>query len=214
MDRVSFQDYEKYLEANLADLVERLKTKRYRAKPVRRKYIPKPGSDKRRPLGIPALEDKRLQVAVANILSAIDGQDFLDCSYGYRKGIGPHDALETLRKELQFGEYHWVVEADIRGFFDNIDQNWLVKMLEERVDDRALIRLIKKWLRAGILEEDGKMIHPAMGTPQGGIVSPVLANIYLHYALDLWFEKKVAVRCLGRYQTPGISDHLLGQVEP
>jgi retron-type reverse transcriptase len=114
VDQVTFQEYEKKLDENLADLVDRLKQKRYRAKLVRRKYIPKPGSAKMRPLGIPALEDKVIQVAVANILSAIYGQDFLNCSYGYRKGIGPHDALEDLREELRTGRYHWIVEADIR----------------------------------------------------------------------------------------------------
>ena len=197
VDQVSFGDYEENLEENLRGLVERLKAKRYRAKLVKRKRIPKPGTDKRRPLGIPALEDKILQAAVANILSAIWGQDFLECSYGYRKGIGPHDGLDELRKALQIGKYHWVVEADIRGFFDNMDHDWLVRMLEERVEDRALIRLIRKWLRAGILEEDGSVVHPATGSPQGGIVSPVLSNIYLHYVLDLWFEKKVARGCRG-----------------
>ena len=198
VDRVTFEDYESNLDDNLADLVERLKHKRYRAKLVRRKYIPKPGSDKSRPLGIPALEDKILQVAVANILSAIFGQDFLGCSYGYRKGIGPHDALDDLQQSLYNGQYHWVVEADIRGFFDNMNHDWLVRMLEERVDDRAFVRLIRKWLRAGILEEDGRVVHPATGSPQGGIVSPVLSNIYLHYVLDLWFEKEVAKGCLGQ----------------
>ncbi len=197
VDGVTFQEYEKKLDENLVDLVGRLKAKRYRAKLVKRKYIPKPGSDKGRPLGIPALEDKILQAAVANILSAIYGQDFLDCSYGYRKGLGPHDALDDLQESLQSGGHHWVVEADIRGFFDNMDHEWLVRMLEQRVDDRALIRLIKKWLRAGILEEDGSVVHPETGSPQGGIVSPVLSNIYLHYALDLWFEKEVAKSCLG-----------------
>ena len=197
VDRISYQDYERNLDANLSDLVKRLKEKRYRAKLVRRKNIEKPNG-KLRPLGIPALEDKILQVAVANILSAIYGQDFLDCSYGYRQRIGPHDALEDLRESLQMGKYHWVVEADIRGFFDNMDHDWLVKMLEERVHDRALIKLIKKWLKAGVLEEDGTVIHPATGSPQGGIISPVLSNIYLHYALDLWFEKKVAKSCQGQ----------------
>lgn len=196
VDWMTCQEYEKNLEENLADLVKRLKQKRYRAQLVKRKYIKKPNG-KLRPLGIPALEDKILQVAVANILNAIYGQDFLTCSYGYRKGIGPHDALEDLRESLQFGKYHWVVEADIRGFFDNLVHEWLVRMLEERVDDRAFLRLIKKWLKAGVVEEDGRVIHPESGTPQGGIVSPVLSNIYLHYALDLWFEKVVAKGCQG-----------------
>jgi len=205
VDKVTYQEYAEKLDENLSDLVKRLKEKRYRAKLVRRKNIEKPNG-KLRPLGIPALEDKILQAAVANILSAIYGQDFLDCSYGYRKEIGPHDALEELRESLQFGKYHWVVEADIRGFFDNMEHDWLVKMLEERVDDAALIKLIKKWLKAGVLEEDGRVIHPTSGSPQGGIVSPVLSNIYLHYALDLWFEKKVAKSCLGETKIVRFAD--------
>jgi RNA-directed DNA polymerase len=205
VDRMTCQEYEKKLDGNLAGLVERLKQKRYRAQLVKRKYIEK-SNGKLRPLGIPALEDKILQVAVANILNAIYGQDFLRCSYGYRKGIGPHDALEDLRESLQFGKYHWVVESDIRGFFDNMDHNWLVRMLEERVDDGAFLRLIKKWLKAGVVEEDGRVIHPESGTPQGGIVSPVLSNIYLHYALDLWFEKVVAKGCQGKVKIIRFAD--------
>jgi RNA-directed DNA polymerase len=190
VDGITFEQYEKGLDANLADLVERLKGKRYHAKLVRRKYIPKVGG-KLRPLGIPSLEDKLLQVAVANILGSIHEQDFLDVSWGYRPSRGARQASRVLAGRLAIGKYHWVVEADIRGFFDRISHDWMVKMLEERVDDSAFIGLIVKWLKAGILEEDGKVIDPVTGTPQGGIVSPVLANIYLHYALDLWFERKV-----------------------
>jgi len=191
VDRVSYQDYEKDLEANLKDLVLRLKEKRYRAQLVRRKHIPKPGSDKKRPLGIPALEDKILQHAVAHILTAIYEPGFLECSYGYRPKKSAHDALKAIDQELNFGEYHWVVEADIRGFFEHLNHDWLVRMLEQRVDDRALIRLIKKWLKAGVLEEDGEVIHPATGCPQGGIISPILSNIYLHHVLDLWFDQSI-----------------------
>lgn len=190
VDRVTFQDYEKNLEGNLTDLVGRLKRKAYRAKLVRRKYIPK-GNGKLRPLGIPALEDKLLQVAVTQILSAIHEADFLPCSYGYRPGVSAHDAIKALTDELQFGGHNFVVEADIKGFFDNIQWEWLERMLERRIADGAFMNLIRKWLRAGILEEDGQVIHPQTGTPQGGIVSPVLANIYLHYVLDLWFERVV-----------------------
>ena len=196
VDRVTFQDYEKNLEGNLTDLVGRLKRKAYRAKLVRRKYIPK-GNGKLRPLGIPALEDKLLQVAVTQILSAIHESDFLPCSYGYRPGVSAHDAIKALTDELQFGGHHFVVEADIKGFFDNIQWAWLERMLERRIADGAFMNLIRKWLRAGILEEDGQIIHPQTGTPQGGIVSPVLANIYLHYVLDLWFERVVRPRQQG-----------------
>jgi RNA-directed DNA polymerase len=196
VDGVTFDDYAKDLDSNLADLVKRLKGKRYHAKLVRRKYIPKSGG-KLRPLGIPALEDKLLQVAVANILGSIYEQDFLDCSWGYRPGRGPRQASRVLAGRLGGGKYNWVVEADIRGFYDRIDHGWMMRMLEERVDDSAFLGLISKWLKAGVLDEDGKVLNPATGTPQGGIVSPVLANIYLHYALDLWFERKVRPRVRG-----------------
>lgn len=190
VDKVTFEEYERDLDANLADLVGRLRAGQYRAKLVRRKYIPK-ANGKLRPLGIPALEDKLLQVAAAQILAAIYEQDFLDSSWGYRPKRGARDASRALAGRLYTGRIGWVVEADIRGFFDNISHSWMERMLEERITDGAFLRLIGKWLRAGIMEEDGKVVHPATGTPQGGIVSPVLANIYLHYVLDLWFERRV-----------------------
>jgi group II intron reverse transcriptase/maturase len=197
VDGVTFQEYEKNLEANLRDLVGRLKRKAYRARLVRRKYIPK-GPGKLRPLGIPVLEDKLLQVAVTQILLAMYEVDFLPCSYGYRPGVGAHDAIKDLSAELQFGGHNFVVEADIKGFFDNLQWEWLEQMLEQRIGDGAFLNLIRKWLRAGILEEDGRVIHPLTGTPQGGVVSPVLANIYLHYVLDLWFERVVRPQQQGR----------------
>jgi len=190
VDRVTFEEYERELETNLADLVKRLKEKRYRAKLVRRKYIPK-ANGKKRPLGIPALEDKLLQMGAAVVLSAIYEQDFLECSWGYRLKRGPREASRVLAGRLYGGRTGWVVEADIKGFFDNILHPWMMKMLAERIEDGAFLQLIAKWLKAGVLEEDGKVVHPATGTPQGGIVSPVLANIYLHYVLDLWFEHRV-----------------------
>jgi len=190
VDGVSFEDYEKNLEENLRSLVQRLMNKSYRAQLVRRKYIPK-GHGKLRPLGIPTLEDKLVQCAVAQILSAIFEADFLPCSYGYRPGRSPQQAVDGLTDTLFRGRYEFVYEADIKGFFDHLQHDWLVRMLEQRIDDGALIRLVRKWLRTGILEEDGRVEHPETGTPQGGIVSPMLANVYLHYALDLWFERKV-----------------------
>jgi len=196
------QEQEKHRFGNLYEMLneenleKRLKRKSYRAKLVRRQYIPK-GEGKMRPLGIPATEDKLLQLAVKRILEAIYEQDFLRCSYGYRPNVGPLNAVDKLTVKLQFGRYNYIVEADIRAFFDNMDHKWIVQMLEERIDDRALIRLIKKWLKAGVLDTDGQVIHPVTGTPQGGIVSPVLSNIYLHYALDLWFHKVIKKQCRG-----------------
>jgi len=197
VDGVTFQEYEQNLEANLARLVERLKCKSYHARLVRRKYIPK-GNGKRRPLGIPVLEDKLLQGAVTQILLAIYEADFLPCSYGYRPGRGPHDAVRELTDELHWGKHNFVVEADIKGFFDHLQHDKLLEMLARRIGDGALLRLIRKWLKAGILEEDGKVIHPELGTPQGGVISPVLANVYLHYVLDLWFEQELRKKNRGQ----------------
>jgi len=196
VDGVTAKAYEQHLEANLENLAERLKTKRYRTKLIRRCYIPKEDG-RERPLGIPALEDKLVQMACAKLLSAIYEQDFLDCSYGYRPGRSARDAIDDLTFNLQFGRFGYIVEADIKGFFDHMDHDWLVEMLALRVDDKAFLHLIRKWLKAGILETDGQIIHPDTGTPQGGIISPVLANVYLHYALNLWFERVVKPHCRG-----------------
>jgi RNA-directed DNA polymerase len=196
VDQISAQDYEQNLEENIRDLVERLKQKRYRAKLVKRHYIPK-GDGKVRPLGIPAVEDKLLQVAATRLLAAIYEQDFLPCSYGYRPGMGALEAVDKLTVKLQFGYYHYVVEADIKGFFDTMDHDWVIRMLAERIDDCAFLGLIRKWLRAGILDTTGAILHPVTGTPQGGVVSPILSNVYLHYVLDLWFERVIKPQCRG-----------------
>ena len=197
VDGVSFEEYEKDLAANLADLEGRLRRKAYRARLVRRKYIPK-GNGKLRPLGILVLEDKVVQVAATQILLAIFEVEFLPCSYGFRPGVGAHDAIQELTRELQFGGHHFVVEADIKGFFDQVRWEWMERMLARRIADGAFLNLIRKWLRAGIMEEDGRVVHPQTGTPQGGVISPVLANIYLHYVLDLWFEHVVRPQQRGR----------------
>ncbi|BBO93189.1 reverse transcriptase domain-containing protein [Desulfosarcina ovata] len=168
VDEVTAQAYEENLEANIQALAERLKTKRYRAKLVRRCYIPKENG-KQRPLGIPALEDRLVQLACAKLLTAIFEADFLDNSYGYRMSRSAKEAIEDLRFNLQFGKYGYIVEADIKGFFDHMDWKWLLRMLRERIDDAAFINLIQKWLKAGILDTDGMVIHPETGTPQGGL---------------------------------------------
>lgn len=167
IDRISAREYERNLLGNIKELVERLKRKGYRAKLVRRKYIPKPGG-KYRPLGIPATEDKLVQVAVARILNAIYEQDFLPDSYGYRNGRSAKLALKKLHYQLRNGWYGYVGETDISGFFDNINHDWKIRMLEERVNDRAFTRLIRKWLKAGIMEEYRRIIHPATGTHKEG----------------------------------------------
>ncbi|MEK7311144.1 MAG: group II intron reverse transcriptase/maturase [Chloroflexota bacterium] len=209
VDGVRFADYAKNLEANLADLVRRLKKKSYHAQLVRRKYIPK-GQGKLRPLGLPTLEDKLLQSAVAQILAAIYEADFLPCSYGCRPGRSPHQAVRELTDTLFRGRFEFVGEADIKGFFDHLRHDWLLKMLALRINEGAFLGLIRKWLRAGILEEDGRVEHPESGTPQGGVVSPVLANVYLHYVLDLWYERRVRKENRGPSRLFRFADDFVG----
>ncbi len=196
VDEMTAEAYEQDLEANIQALAERLRTKRYRAKLVRRCYIAKENG-KQRPLGIPALEDKLVQLACAKLLAAIYEQDFVDTSYGYRSGRSAKEAIGDLTFNLQFGKFGYIVEADVKSFFDDLDHDWLLEMLSLRIDDRAFLKLIRKWLKAGILETDGQVVHPDTGTPQGGTVSPILANVYLHHVLDLWFETAVKEHCRG-----------------
>ncbi|NRA43233.1 MAG: group II intron reverse transcriptase/maturase [Pseudomonadales bacterium] len=195
VDNCDWDSYETDLDENLQNLVLRLKRKSYKTKLIRRHYIPK-ANGKQRPLGIPSLEDKIVQYAASKILESIYEADFKGFSYGYRPVLGCHDAVRQVCTEARDKPHNWVVEADIKGFFDNLDHGWLLKMLEHRIDDRAFIKLIGKWLKAGILD-DGEVIRPESGTPQGGIISPVLANIYLHYVLDLWFDHRVRKQSVG-----------------
>ena len=187
VDGETWQAYGKDLESNLRDLSARLKRGGYRAKPVRRTYIPK--SDGRpRPLGITSLEDKVVQAALVAVLNAIYETDFLGFSYGFRPGRHQHKALDAVTVGVKQRNVNWVLDADIRGFFDNISHEWLAKFVEHRIADKRVVRLIQKWLKAGVLEED-RRIEVTEGTPQGGVVSPLLANIYLHYAFDLWADQ-------------------------
>ncbi len=196
VDRLTARAYGENLLENLTELVGAVKAESYRSKCILRRYIPKPNG-KLRPLGIPAIADKVLQVAVSKILEAIYEADFLPCNYGYRPRRGALDAVRDLSRTLQEGNYHFVVEADIQGFFDHISHDKLMEVLEERIDDRPFLGLIRRWLKAGILEPDGRVHIPEEGSPQGGIVSPVLANVYLHRVLDVWFEETVKSHCRG-----------------
>ena len=198
IDGMIHAEYAENLDGRLAELEKRLKAGRYRATCVKRRWIAKPGSSKMRPLGIPVLEDKIVQQAVKMILEAIWEADFYDESIGYRGGVGARQSSQELGNALYGGTYRWVVEADIRGFFDHIDHGWMVRMLEERIADRRMIRLIVKWLKAGVMETDGSVEHPATGTPQGGVISPILANIYLHFVQDQWIKKVVCKRSKGQ----------------
>ena len=187
VDGVTWQDYEAALEGNLQDLHSRVHRGAYRALPVRRRFIPK-ADGKQRPLGIASLEDKIVQRATVAVLNAIYEEDFLGFSYGFRPGRGQHDALDALSVAICETPVNWILDADIRSFFDKIDQSWLVRFLEHRVGDERIIRLVRKWLKAGVLEE-GKWSVSETGTPQGAVVSPLLANVYLHYVFDLWAQQ-------------------------
>jgi group II intron reverse transcriptase/maturase len=198
VDGVTAEEYEASLLGNLESLLERLKTGNYQAPPVRRVYIPKEGAaGKMRPLGIPTLEDKILQRAVLMALEPIYEQDFLDCSYGFRPDRGAHKALQGLRDGMMALRGAWVIDLDIQSFFDTVSKKHLAEFLDKRVRDGVIRQAIGKWLNAGIMDE-GKLTYPEAGTPQGGVLSPLLSNIYLHEVLDCWFERDVKPRLLGR----------------
>ena len=191
------EQYGESLEENIKDLVSRLKSKSYRPVPVRRMYIPKLNSNKKRPLGIPEHEDKIVQKGITKILNTIYENDFLDCSFGFRPNRNCHDALKILNHYIEKRSVNYVVDVDIKGFFDNVDHTWMMEFLKLRIADPNLLRIIGRFLKGGYMEE-GKKYKTDKGTPQGGVISPILANVYLHYVLDLWFEKMVRKQCKGQ----------------
>jgi len=196
VDGQGAEEFAKDLQGNLERLLEGFKSGSYRAPPVRRVHIPKGDGKKTRPLGIPTFSDKVLQQAVSMVLTAVYEEDFLDCSYGFRPKRSAHQALEALRRGLMKTGGGWVLDADIQGYFDNLDHGKLREILSQRVRDGVLRRAIDKWLKAGVVE-DGQITRPEGGTPQGGVVSPILANIYLHTVLDTWFHQEVLPRLRG-----------------
>jgi len=195
IDGVTAAEYEAKLEVNLMDLLERIKSGRYKAPPVRRTYIPK-ADGSQRPLGIPTFEDKVAQRAIVMVLEAIYEQDFLPCSYGFRPGRSAHGALRALYSAITRQGQYWVLDVDLRKYFDSIPHHHLRAVLDQRVTDGVIRRMIDKWLKAGVWE-DGLLRRAAEGTPQGGVISPMLSNIYLHHVLDGWFEKEVRPRLAG-----------------
>lgn len=196
VDEITVEAYGKRLDANIAELVERLKTKRYKAKPVRRFYVPKPGKKELRPLGITSVEDKIVQMAVKLVLEAIYEQDFIESSHGFRKGKGCHTAIKALHNAIMRKRISFVCEVDIRKFFDTVNHDWLMRFLRVRIADENMLWLIKEQLKGGVMD-DGMLEATSIGTPQGWVISPLLANVYLHYVVDLWVEKWFKPRSKG-----------------
>ena len=208
VDGVTYAEYETDAQEGIRALHDRLRSKRYRAQPLRRIYIPK-GEGEERPISIPALEDKIVQRATVDLLNAIYEQDFLECSYGFRPGRDAHQALDEVGRIICRQGTSYVVEADIRGYFDSIVRGHLIALVERRVRDGSILRLIRKWVNAGVID-DGRLLVSETGTGQGQIISPLLANIYLHYVLDEWFEEEVKPRLRGRaYEVRYADDFIL-----
>ncbi len=210
MDGVSWKEYGEHLDENLQHLVARMKVKRYKPLPARRVYIPK-DEHTVRPLGLPALEDKIVQKGIARILEAIYEQDFLDCSYGFRLGRSCHQALFSVNTAFTTRPINHVIEADIKGFFDHVSHDWMMKFLGVRIKDPSLLLLIQRFLKAGFVEAD-RTVEGDEGVPQGGNLSPVLSNIFLHYVLDLWFEKKIKPRMRGECHLVRYADDFIVMV--
>lgn len=190
IDGITKEQYGEQLDSNVRKLVDRMKRQAYKPQSVRRVHIPKGGKGETRPLGIPAYEDKLVQGIMADILNVIYETKFLDLSYGFRPGRSCHDAIKELNRIIERKKVSYIVDADIKGFFDNVDHQWLMEFLKHDIGDKNFLRLTSRFLEAGVMEQ-GKYLRSDVGTPQGGLISPVLANVYLHYVLDLWFEKKI-----------------------
>jgi len=196
IDGVGKEEYGVNLESNLKELSERLGRMGYRPQPVKRVYIPKPGTDKQRPLGLLCFEDKLVELALARVLEQIYEADFVESSYGYRPGRTQHQAVDQLGRTIQQQKVSYIVEADIKGCYDHLNQEWLLKFLQQRIGDERVLRLVVRMLKSGVME-NGLVRASDEGVPQGGNLSPLLSNVYLHYALDLWFERRFKQRCQG-----------------
>ena len=211
IDGVSWKEYGKRLDENLNNLVARMKVKRYKPQPSKRVYVPKNEHEKR-PLGLPALEDKIVQKGISRILEAIYESDFLNCSYGFRSARNCHQAIDAVDKTIMTKPINYVIEADIKGYFDNVSHDWMMKFLQVRIKDPSFLLLIRRFLKAGYFEA-GQIVATEQGTPQGGNLSPMLSNVFLHYVLDLWFEKKVKPQVRGACYLVRYADDFICMVQ-